>query len=723
LDKFLDELKKISTTDEALSILYRAIEPTDKIKEAIEVSLNAHKDQKRKSGIPYIVHPISVAAITAHNGNADESMVIAALLHDVVEDTHISLEEVEERFGQEITHLVDGLTKISDISDEIKKSNQTNEKLLSSALTFRKMLISSVHNPKVLFIKLCDRLHNMITLDALKSEKQQRISEETLVVYAPIAHRLGISKIKNLLEDLSFFYLYPDEYQKIDTYISSNRQNLQLKLNRFIEEVREIMHKDGIEWKKFNIEHRVKHYYSIHLKMQRKGVSIEEVLDLLAIRIIVQEDTECYRVLGLLHLHFTPLISRFKDYIALPKDNGYKTIHTTLFNNNAIIEAQIRTHEMHNLAQYGIAAHWKYKGGDKAKDSHINLEWLDSLSDQKNSPEEFYELAKSDLFSEDITVLSPDGDKYTLPRDSVALDFAYEIHSDIGDNASGVMINNIESSLLTILKNGDVVNIITKDEPRLRCSWINTVKTSKAKNGIRTRCKLRLKNANRLNAYNMLMGMFGISQATTINTIRELDLEKHIERIPSDLVFYKNVINMFAKHLGKAKVRPWELMKRGYKVPTEKEIEHFKVYSNKSISSVNFDYCCHPKMNDEIVAFYNSDSSSMTIHHKLCSDAYKSMEDGHEMLYVKWNNSKVSRYKLIISLQNQKGILANLLLWLGDLELNVVSINLGIENSENADYCYIEVESNKGDKNELSEKISQKFKLINIFNVEDAYNK
>ncbi|MEA2029720.1 MAG: TGS domain-containing protein, partial [Campylobacterota bacterium] len=470
-------------------------------------------------------------------------------------------------------------------------------------------------------------------------------------------------------------------------------------------------------------EHRVKHYYSIHLKMQRKGVSIEEVLDLLAIRIIVQEDTECYRVLGLLHLHFTPLISRFKDYIALPKDNGYKTIHTTLFHGNAIIEAQIRTNEMDHLAQYGIAAHWKYKGGDKAKDSHINLEWLDSLSDQKNSPEEFYELAKSDLFSEDITVLSPNGDKYTLPRDSVALDFAYEIHSDIGNNASGVLINNVESSLLTILKNGDIVNIISKDEPRLRCSWINTVKTSKAKHGIRTRCKLRLKNANRINAYNMLMGMFGISQATTINTIRELELEKLIERVPRDLIVYKNVINQFSKHLGKAKVRLWELMKRGYKVPTVKEIEHFKLYSNKSISSVNFDYCCHPKMNDEIVAFYNSDSSSMTIHHKLCGDAYKKMEDGGEMLFVKWNNSKVSRYKLIISLQNQKGILANLLLWLGELGLNVVSINLGIENSENADYCYIEVESNKEDKNKLSEKISQKFKLIDIFNVEDAYNK
>jgi len=723
LDKFLDELKKVSTTDEALAILYGVIEPTQKVKKAVEVALGAHQDQKRKSGIPYIVHPISVASITAHNGNADESMVVAALLHDVVEDTHISLEEVEEYFGREIAHLVDGLTKISDISEEIKKSNKTNEKLLSSALTFRKMLISSVHNPKVLFIKLCDRLHNMITLDALKPEQQLRISEETLVVYAPIAHRLGISKIKNLLEDLSFYYLYPEEYKKIDEYITSNRQSLHLKLNRFIDEVKDIMNKDGIEWKTFKIEHRVKHYYSIHLKMQRKGVSIEEVLDLLAIRIIVQEDTECYRVLGLLHLHFTPLISRFKDYIALPKDNGYKTIHTTLFNNSAIIEAQIRTEEMHHLAQYGIAAHWKYKGGDKAQDSSINLEWLDSLSDQKNSPEEFYELAKSDLFSEDITVLSPHGDKYTLPRDSVALDFAYEIHSDIGDNASGVLINKIESSLLTILKNGDVVNIIAKEEPRLRCSWINTVKTSKAKNGIRTRCRLRLKNANIINAYNMLMVMFDISYATTLNTIRELELEHLLERIPRDLIVYKNVINMFAKHLGKAKVRAWELMKRGYKIPSIKEIEHFKLYTNKSISQVNFDYCCHPKMNDEIVGFYNSDSSSITIHHKLCSDAYMKMQDGQGMIFVKWNSSKVSRYQLIIGLQNQRGILANLLIWLGKLELNVVSINLGIENSENADYCYIEVESGKADKNMLSEKISQRFKLIDIKNVEDAYNK
>ncbi|MBN2823985.1 MAG: bifunctional (p)ppGpp synthetase/guanosine-3',5'-bis(diphosphate) 3'-pyrophosphohydrolase, partial [Campylobacterales bacterium] len=575
MDKFVEELKEVSTTDEALTILYSAITPTANIQKAIDVALNAHEDQKRKSGIPYIVHPILVAAITAFNGNADESMAIAALLHDVVEDTHITLEEVEESFGAEVAHLVDGLTKISELDDELNIT-EGNEQLLSSALTFRKMLITSVQNPKVLFIKLCDRLHNMITLDALSPQSQIRISEETLVVYAPIAHRLGISKLKNLLEDTSFFYLYPDEFQAIDKYIKTNKQNLQLKLNRFIIEVRDVITKSGLQMKHFDIEYRVKHYYSIHLKMQRKGVSIEEVLDLLAIRIIVKDEIECYKILGVLHLHFTPLISRFKDYIALPKDNGYQTIHTTLFHNNTIIEAQIRTVEMHHLAQYGIAAHWKYKGGDKAKDSHINLEWLNSLSDQKNSPEEFYELAKNDLFSEDITVLSPKGDKYTLPRDSVALDFAYEIHSDIGNSAKSVLINNVESSLLTILKNSDIVNILTSDDmPTLRCSWIDSVKTSKAKNGIRTRCKKRIKDADQLNAQNILMTIFNISHATTLNTIRDLELEHLLERVPNDMLTFQNIINQFAKHLGQAKVRPWELMKRGYKAPFLKEIEHF----------------------------------------------------------------------------------------------------------------------------------------------------
>ena len=328
--------------------------------------------------------------------------MIAAILHDVVEDTPYTIEDLEREFGYDVVHLVEGLTKIVEIRDEELIPSGSDERLINSALSFRKMLIASIKDVRVLVIKLCDRLHNMLTLDALSAEKQRRIAEETLVVYAPIAHRLGISRLKNHLEDLSFCYIYPDDYKEIDTYIKSNAQNLKFKLNAFIQNVKETMVKDGFKEEEFDIIGRVKHYYSIYLKMHRKGVSIEEVLDLLAIRIIVNKPIDCYRVLGLMHLKFTPLVSRFKDYIAVPKENGYKTIHTTLFDEEGIVEAQIRTKEMHRLAEYGVAAHWKYKGGDNS----VNLEWLESLHYQNESIEEFYELAKSDLFSEDITVFS-----------------------------------------------------------------------------------------------------------------------------------------------------------------------------------------------------------------------------------------------------------------------------------------------------------------------------
>jgi len=448
LDAFLDKAKKIHTIEEAKALLWEQIpSPLPVTIRALELSQTAHDGQKRKSGEPYIVHPILVAAITAAFSN-DETMVQAALLHDVVEDTHFDIEDLEREFGDDVAHMVEGLTKIVEIRDEELAPSGSDERLINSALTFRKMLIASIKDIRVLVIKLCDRLHNMLTLDALTPEKQKRIAEETLVVYAPIAHRLGISRLKNHLEDLSFYYIYPDDYKKIDDYIQNNAQNLQFRLNSFIQKVRATMDKDGFDQEEFEIIGRVKHYYSIYLKMHRKGVSIEEVLDLLAIRIIVKEPIECYRVLGLMHLTFTPLISRFKDYIAVPKENGYKTIHTTLFNEEGIVEAQIRTSDMHKLAEYGVAAHWKYKDGNDS----VNLEWLESLNFQKESVEEFYELAKSDLFSEDITVFSPKGDYYTLPKGSTALDFAYAIHSEVGATATEALVNKQKTSLLTILK-------------------------------------------------------------------------------------------------------------------------------------------------------------------------------------------------------------------------------------------------------------------------------
>jgi len=717
LDAFLTKAQNIHTIEEATSLLWEKIpSPLPSTTKALELALTAHDGQKRKSGEPYIIHPILVAAITAAFSN-DETMVQAALLHDVVEDTSFDLEDLEHEFGDDVTHMVAGLTKIVEIRDEELASSGSNERLINSALTFRKMLIASIKDIRVLVIKLCDRLHNMLTLDALSPEKQIRIAEETLVVYAPIAHRLGIARMKNHLEDLSFYYIYPEDYKIIDTYIKSNAQNLQFTLNAFIQKVKKQIIQEGFDEDEFEIFGRVKHYYSIYMKMHRKGVSIEEVLDLLAIRIIVKEPIECYRVLGVMHLGFTPLISRFKDYIAVPKENGYKTIHTTLFNEEGILEAQIRTLEMHRLAEYGVAAHWKYKGdGDS-----VNLEWLESLNYQNESVEEFYELAKSDLFSEDITVFSPKGDYYTLPKGSTALDFAYIIHSEVGRNAVDALVNKRRASLLSVLKNGDIVRVIKDDKPHLHCSWIDAVKTSKAQDGIRSHCRARIKESDTLSAYNILGTLFNQQSETMKDLAQRLELQDSIYKLPVQLDYYKAVIHNIADYIGAKEVRFWELLKKGYKKPNIKELEHFKFYTNKPLDGVEFDYCCHPKVGDQIVAFYKD--SKAIIHHKLCKKAYEKILAEEPMLYVSWSSTKSSKYRLIISLQNQRGILADLLTKLSILDLNVVSIELGIQSSDSAEYCQIEVESSESKKSVLSEKISQKFKLIEIISLDDAYNK
>jgi len=697
LDAFLTKAQNIHTIEEATSLLWEKIpSPLPSTTKALELALTAHDGQKRKSGEPYIIHPILVAAITAAFSN-DETMVQAALLHDVVEDTSFDLEDLECE------------SKIVEIRDEELVSSGSNERLINSALTFRKMLIASIKDIRVLVIKLCDRLHNMLTLDALSPEKQIRIAEETLVVYAPIAHRLGISRMKNHLEDLSFYYIYPEDYKIIDTYIKKNAQNLQFTLNAFIQKVKKEIVQEGFDENEFEIFGRVKHYYSIYMKMHRKGVSIEEVLDLLAVRIIVKEPIECYRVLGVMHLGFTPLISRFKDYIAVPKENGYKTIHTTLFNEEGIVEAQIRTLDMHRLAEFGVAAHWKYKdGGDR-----VNLEWLESLNFQKESVEEFYELAKSDLFSEDITVFSPKGDYYTLPKGSTALDFAYIIHSEVGRNATDALVNKRRASLLSVLKNGDIVKIIKDDKPHLHCSWIDAVKTSKAQDGIRSHCRARIKESDTLSAYNILGTLFDQKSSTMKDLAQRLELKESIYKLPVQLDYYKAVIHNIADYMGAKEVRFWELLKRGYKKPNIKVLEHFNFYT--------FDYCCHPKVGDQIVGFYKD--SKAIIHHKLCKKAYEKILAEEPMLHVSWSAAKSSKYRLIISLQNQRGILADLLTKLSILDLNVLSIELGIQSSDSAEYCQIEVESSESKKSVLSEKISQKFKLIEIISLDDAYNK
>ena len=718
MDALLSKALEVHTIEEATSLLWELLpSPQPATQRALDLSINAHKDQKRKSGDPYSVHPILVAAITALFSD-DETMVQVALLHDVVEDTSHTIEDIEALFGSDVSAMVEGLTKIVQIRDEELVSSHSNERLINSALSFRKMLTASIEDVRVLVIKLCDRLHNMLTIDVLSPEKQKRIAEETLVVYAPIAHRLGISRLKNILEDLSFAIIYPDEYQKIDQFIASNNQSLQIKLNVFIQDLTELMYQDGFEEESFEILGRVKHYYSIYLKMQRKGVCIEEVLDLLAVRIVVKRSIDCYRVLGLTHMKFTPLISRFKDYIAVPKENGYRTIHSTVFYDEGIVEAQIRTEEMHQLAEYGVAAHWKYKGNS---DDGVNLEWLESLHYQNDSIEEFYALAKSDLFSEEISVFSPKGDYYTLPKGSVALDFAYAIHSEVGASATHALINKHKVPLLAVLTNGDIVNVLKDDEAHLHCSWIDEVKTSKAKIGIRSACKARIKECDTQSAYNILATLFEHKSSEIQELVKKVELENTIYKLPTQLDYYKEAIHKVADFMGTREVRFWDLFRKGYKMIKRKEIEYFHFFTNRTLEGVEFDYCCHPKVGDQIVAFYKD--TKVIIHHKLCKKAYAKILANDQMIYVDWANAQLSRYRLTISLQNQKGTLASLLTKLSEEEMNVISIELGIQRSDRAEYCQIDIESYEDDKSKLSDKISKEFKLIEIISLNDAYNK
>ncbi|HIO95719.1 MAG TPA: bifunctional (p)ppGpp synthetase/guanosine-3',5'-bis(diphosphate) 3'-pyrophosphohydrolase [Campylobacterales bacterium] len=711
MEALLSKADNISTIEEAEVLLYSYTDFNSKIiRDALHLSKKAHEGQTRRSGEPYVIHPIIVASITALI-SADDAMVAAALMHDVVEDTNYTIQELSELFGEDVAFLVEGVTKIEDIRDEELIPSSSNQRLISSALTFRKMLLSSIKDVRILVVKLCDRLHNMTTLDALSPEKQLRISKETMVVYAPIAHRLGISQLKNRLEDLSFYYIYPHAYGDIDTYIVGNSQNLQLKLNTFVQKIEELMMLNGFKSDEFEVFGRVKHYYSMYQKMQRKGIGIDEILDLIAIRILIKEDIDCYRVLGLLHINFKPIISRFKDYITLPKENGYSTIHTTLFDDDGIVEAQIRTFEMHEVAEFGIAAHWQYKEGGRDKKT-VNLEWLESLQYQNDNVEEFYALAKGDLFSDDISVFSPAGDHYTLPRDSVALDFAYGVHSHIGNTAVRALVNKEKSSLLTTLKNGDIVRIITDDDANVHCSWLDTVRTSKAKEGIKSACKQRIKACDKLSSINIFSLLLNIPADEIESLFNISEQQDNAFKLTSNRQIYKDVLDRF--------MSSYAQLSDDFVYPKEFTQEHFKFISNKEIESIEFDYCCHPKIGDQIIAFYQH--GKVIIHHKLCQQAYRLMEENTPMIFVTWVNNKSSRYQLIISLQNRKGILAELLHKLAVLDLNVLSIALGIRSSETAEFCKIEVESKEQNSKKLKDKLSKKFKLVDMISLNDAYN-
>ncbi|NOQ30619.1 MAG: RelA/SpoT family protein [Helicobacteraceae bacterium] len=709
----IEEIKSLRDTTTAKEFLFSHIEFNETLCHALDFATDAHSLQQRKSGEAYIIHPILVASIVAYISN-DESMVIAALLHDVVEDTEHTIENVESMYGKDVAHLVEGLTKIDTIRDVELVSANSNEKLITSALTFRKMLLASVEDVRVLVIKLCDRLHNMLTLDALSPEKQLRISEETLVVYSPIAHRLGISFLKNLLEDLSFKYLFSKEKTYIESELKENYQAIEIRLNTFRAEVEKLLLRNGFSEDEFKIVSRVKHLYSIYLKMQRKGVSLDEVLDLLAVRILLKDELQCYKVLGLIHTHFRPLASRFKDYIAVAKENGYQTLHTTIFASKSVFEVQIRTFEMHETAELGVAAHWKYKGD---ADRNVNLDWLHNLQYQNESVENFYELVKNDLYSEDISIFSPKGNVYTLPRGAVVLDFAYAVHTEVGNCAKGALVNKEKRSLLDQLHDGDIVNIETSKELITRCSWIDAVKTSRAKTNMKLNCNQRLKSIDTTTAKNIISTIMDLKQSR-IEEWCELQQCKDLSKTAVELANLKELIHRYVADIKQNSRFERFLANHKFKVKTY-TFNNLQISSNRNVSNAVFDYCCHPKGGDEIVSFLEKNVAH--VHHKMCTTALKMMDDNLPMLFVNWLRVKKFHYNLIISLQNSKGALAKLLTHLAKIDLDIISIELGKDKTDYIHYCEIEFESVEADLNKIKGKIEKNFKIIELIRSDDAY--
>ena len=443
------------------------------IKKAYEFSKKYHENQKRLSKEPYIIHPLNVAYILAEL-NMDTKTISAALLHDAAEDTNLTINEIKKEFGEEIAYLVDGVTKIKEFK---YKDTQDIESI-------RKMMLASTEDIRVILIKLADKLHNMRTIKYLPDNKQKEISQGVLDIYAPLAYRLGIAKLKSELEDLAFEVLYPEMYKKfMDKFMRFGKNKVQREI-----EILKLKHEIEKDLKSKNIEVKVlgrpKHLYSIYKKMITKNRKFEEIHDILALRIITDNIKNCYEILGIIHNKWKPIPGEFDDYIAMPKVNMYQSLHTAIIVNDHPVEFQIRTKEMDELAEEGIAAHWKYKGLSDNKRFDKKLSWMKEILDWKretSDPEDFMESLKVDLFGDEIYVFTPKGDVVNLPKGSCPIDFAYQIHSQVGDKCHGVIINGRISTLRQELKNGDIVSILTSKNSRPRRDWLKIVKTVKAK--------------------------------------------------------------------------------------------------------------------------------------------------------------------------------------------------------------------------------------------------
>ena len=650
---------------------YLRPEDVAQLKVAYSFGQGAHSGQFRKSGEPYISHPLAVARILS-GLHLDAPTLTAALLHDVVEDTHISKEEISERFGDPVAELVDGVSKLDKIQFQTQEDAQ--------AENFRKMLLAMARDVRVILIKLADRLHNMQTLEAMPAEKQRRISRETLEIYAPIALRLGLNNIYQELQELGFRYSYPLRYRVLIKATKAARGNRREVVGKIQDAITHKLKEAGLD---FQVSGREKHIYSIYKKMVEKQLSFSEVLDIYGFRVIVNNIPSCYVALGALHGLYKPIPGKFKDYIAIPKENGYQSLHSTLLGPfNIPIEIQIRTQEMHRIAEDGVASHWIYKSSDaNLNDLHLKTsQWLQSLlemlSDTSDSLE-FLEHLKVDLFPGDVYVFTPQGRIMTLPRGSTAVDFAYAIHSDIGNCCVAVKINGENAPLRSELKNGDRVEIITAPYAKPNPSWLSYVTTGRARSHIRHFLRTIQYEES------VELGERMLNQAlAALNIESSLISETQWEKLVRDIGAKSRKALLADMALGKQ--LPAVIAKR---LASPRESEESKHVSSEPITilgteglTVQFAKCCHPIPGDIILGLIKKEQG-LVIHMNNCPIIAQNKKNAENYLDVAWGKdiTRAFEVKLRIVAVNRHGVLARIAAAIAKTESNIDDVDMESE--------------------------------------------
>ena len=685
-EPLLEELPLLPADSEGSQLttllrVYLSQAEIEQVWDAYRYSDGVHKGQMRISGEPYISHPVAVTCILAKL-HLDVPTLLAALLHDVVEDSEVSKEELSERFGKQVADLVDGLTKLDKI--ELQTAVQ------AQAENVRKMLLAMSQDVRVILVKLADRLHNMQTLDVMKPAKQRRISQETLDIYAPIANRLGLNVIYQELEDLSFKYIYPNRYNVIAKAIKTARGNRKEVISKILESLKTKLADSDIE---ATVEGREKHLYSVYKKMMNKGLKLSQVGDIYGFRVLVKDMPTCYLTLGSLHNLYKPIPGKFKDYIAISKVNGYQSLHTTLFGPfGTPIEVQIRSHAMHDIAQAGVAAHWLYKTTDAnltqlQQQTHQWLQRLVEIQTESDDSHEFLEHFKVDLFPDEVYVFTPKGNILALPKGSTAVDFAYAVHTDVGNCCVAVKINHELAPLRTEMHNGDHVEIITSVLAKPNPAWLNYVVTGKARSHLRhylksikvtesTHLGERMLNTA-LRALHVEPAQIKVKQWNKV--MRDYGARDKAE-ILADIGLGKRISLMVAHQLLASDDEHTQ-------PNTQKSFDKITIRGSEGMA-VQFPQCCRPIPGDPILGFINKDKG-LVIHTHDCNAISKFKLDPDKWLDVEWDadDKRLFRVDLRVVVVNERGMLAKLAAGISDAGSNID--NVSAEEPDGSQYTTI----------------------------------